>query len=151
MVQEVAHSYPQYKNLGFNAYERSHAYSAAKLEISKRIKSSEVSGYLYVDYQHEVRVQDLLGHPSEIVKMQATSVLQPLAPMIHRHQPVNAQLAGWLQLVGQRLTRANVVKLKRYVVRGFMPSKVMCLLVVTGLVWFLIRLVNNCLKLILAS
>ena len=116
MVKEVARSYTELKNLGFKAFEKSRAFSAAKQEIFKMATGpSEVSGYLYVDYQNAVIVQDLLGHPNETVKAQALRMLQSLVPSISQ-QPVKHQHKGDNQEAARQLP-AVLGKLKMCVAR----------------------------------
>ncbi len=80
MVKEVAHSYTQLPDLGFKAFGKSRAYSAAKEEITKfaGAKSPEVAGYLYVGYRGTVIVRDLLGQPNEHLRAQALGMLSTL-------------------------------------------------------------------------
>ena len=79
MVQEVARSYEQHPNEGFNAFGKSAAYAAAqdKLSLIAEAKLSEAAAYVRVDYiRGEVVVQDLLGQPNASIKAQVLETLQ---------------------------------------------------------------------------
>ena len=137
MAKEVARSYTEMKSLGFKAFEKSHAYSVAKQEIFKiATQPSEVSGYLYVDYQSKVIVQDLLGRPNATDKARAMRVLQFLAPSAsHRASQSVGFRQGYIYVQGLACQlMADKGQLQWDVARH--TSVVVCAIILLGLAWY---------------